>query len=373
MTENHQPPELFRAGVSVSDFDARGDGKTDDTPAFLTGLFAAKKRRLPLLVPPGRYRLTQTLPIEELTLCGFCPEGGPYPELIIDHTDGPGLHLISGAAVGLCLSFPADGSRRGTALLLSAPGNRVSDLCILRAADGILFSGEGPSNPGRSNVSRVDMQDISHIGVRVTNTYDVSLLQDITVTGLSGSSGTVGFLFGKNDDVRISRCSVRRMERGFSFTDLPAGNDQGETFSTWGSFVDCSAEEVAVGIAVRSHFPALRMAPLIFNDCRFSADRHALDIGRCGANITLAGCTLSSRGSAVWTEGGHELLCTRCLISSEEDDAVCLNDGRHAVFLGNTVRAAKAAIRCAEPLLPGRIWADNRIFEASGSPKEACQ
>lgn len=360
MTDIHRrPPAQFRAGISVSELGARGDGQTDDTAAFLTGLFAAKKRRLPLLVPPGRYRLTQTLTVEKLTLCGLFGETETPPELWIDHTDGPALHLISGSAVGLTVAYPGDGSRGGTALLLSAPGNRVSDLRILRAADGIVFSSDGPSNPGRSNVSRVDMCDISHIGVRVTNTYDVSLLQDVTVSGPGAAPGTIGFLFGKNDDVRVARCTARHMERGFSFTDLPAGNDQGETFSTWGSFVDCAAEDVTVGIAVRSHFPQLRMAPLIFNDCRFSAESHALDIGSCGANVTLAGCTLAARDSAVFAEGGHELLCTRCRIRSEAGEAVRLNGGRHTVFLGNDVHAGKAVF-CAEPLRAGHIWSGNR-------------
>ncbi len=371
MTDIHRhPPAQFRAGISVSDFDARGDGQTDDTAAFLTGLFAAKKRQLPLLVPPGCYRLTQTLTVEKLTVCGLFPDGGEAPVLLIDHSDGPALHLLSGSAVGLTLAYPADGSHRGTAVLLSAPGNRVSDVTVLRAADGIIFSSDGPSNPGRSNISRVVLQDISRVGVRVTNTYDVSLLQDITVTGQADAPGAVGFLFGKNDDVRVARCTARRVERGFSFTDLPAGNDQGETFSTWGSFVDCTTEETAVGIAVRSHFPHLRMAPLIFNDCRFSADSHALDIGVCGANITLAGCTLSARGSAVLAEGGHELLCTRCHIRSEGAEAVRLNGGRHTVFLGNTVFAAESAVFCAESLRAGHIWVQNRE-ETADSRKEA--
>lgn len=48
-------------GVSVRDFGANGDGKTDDTQAFLDAL--AKVRQGAIEVPPGRYRITNLLEI----------------------------------------------------------------------------------------------------------------------------------------------------------------------------------------------------------------------------------------------------------------------------------------------------------------------
>jgi hypothetical protein len=49
------------AGVNVKDFGAKGDGQTDDTPAFLAAL---TKARGAIEIPPGRYLITRILEIK---------------------------------------------------------------------------------------------------------------------------------------------------------------------------------------------------------------------------------------------------------------------------------------------------------------------
>ncbi|MBP3388600.1 MAG: right-handed parallel beta-helix repeat-containing protein [Clostridia bacterium] len=350
--------ERVQAGLSVVDFGARGDGRTDDTAAFLQGVAAAAEQGLPLQIPAGEFRLTQTLELPGITLCGI--PGAQSPALLIDHVDGPGLRPISGAVTDLCLRYPGDHTGTQPAILLSAAGCRVSRVHIANAYDGILFADEGPSNPGRSNVHEVTMVGIRHCGMRVTNTYDVACLRHIIINGdATFREEGVGFLFGKNDDVRVSDCTVNGAAVGFSFTDLPAGDDQGETFSTWGSFSACRAVDTGCGIHIRSHFPSLRMAPLLFHHCDFDARLHALDVRPCGINISLYDCRLTARqGAALHVLGAHDLLCNHCRIGSEEGDGVWLSGGRHLLFHNNHICAAGESIHVEAPPL-GLLVAEN--------------
>lgn len=66
-------PKVAR-GVSVKDFGAKGDGKTDDTEAFLKAISTVKQGAIE--IPPGRYRITKILEIKRpnLVLRGVSPE-----------------------------------------------------------------------------------------------------------------------------------------------------------------------------------------------------------------------------------------------------------------------------------------------------------
>src|SRR6185369_10706586 len=56
-----QPLPDLSPGVSVKTFGAKGDGRTDDTAAFLQALATVKKGAIE--VPPGRYVITDILEI----------------------------------------------------------------------------------------------------------------------------------------------------------------------------------------------------------------------------------------------------------------------------------------------------------------------
>ena len=354
------------AGLAVTAFGARGDGRTDDTAAFLRGLATAEKRRLPLMLPAGCYRVTVPLTVNGLTLCGI--PGDTAPTLLIDQENGPGLHLVSGAVADLTVRYGETHHSFHPALRLSSAGCLVSRVTVENAYDGILFDDEGPSNPGRSNLHHVEITGLRHLGVRVTNTYYVACLRDITVRGGESFRETgTGFLFGKNDDVRVSHCTVVGGAVGFSFTDLPAGDDQGETFSTWGSFRYCRAEACDRGVHIRSHFPSLRMAPLLFHHCHFAAWLHALEVAPCGANVSLFDSDLTAEaGAALHISGTHDLLCNGCRIRSKEGDGVSLSGGRHIVLHRNRIAAAGEPVRVdAAPL--GLVSAENDLEET-----EAC-
>lgn len=350
------------AGLSVTVFGAKGDGRTDDTAAFLRGLATAEKRQLPLVLPAGCYRVTMPLTVNGLTLCGL--PGDTPPTLLIDQKNGPGLHLISGAVTDLTVRYAETHHSFHPAMRLSAAGCLVSRVTVENAYDGILFDDEGPSNPGRSNVHNVDIVGLQHLGVRVTNTYDVACLRHITVRGgASFQKNGTGFLFGKNDDVRVSHCTVIGGAVGFSFADLPAGDDQGETFSTWGSFRYCRTEGCERGLYVRSHFPTLRMAPLLFHHCDFAAGLHALEVAPCGANISLYACTLAAdTGAALHILGAHDLLCNDCRILAPAADGVYLSGGRHIVLHHNRIAAADEPIRVGTAPR-GLVTADNLTDE----------
>lgn len=58
---NGETPPQVPHGVSVKDFGARGDGVTDDSPAFLAALDKVSDGAIE--VPPGRYVITRILEI----------------------------------------------------------------------------------------------------------------------------------------------------------------------------------------------------------------------------------------------------------------------------------------------------------------------
>jgi hypothetical protein len=65
-------------GVSVKQFGAKGDGETDDTPAFLAALAQVKQGAIE--VPPGRYRITDLL---EITRPGVILRGAGPDQTIL--------------------------------------------------------------------------------------------------------------------------------------------------------------------------------------------------------------------------------------------------------------------------------------------------
>lgn len=99
------PLYVFATGgiVSVKDFGAKGDGVADDTEAIKKAVMSAEENGI-IYFPPGKYRVKETIEVKGKCLLGN-PKGAwnadmdVLPTLIIDHLEGPGLHLLDGASV----------------------------------------------------------------------------------------------------------------------------------------------------------------------------------------------------------------------------------------------------------------------------------
>ncbi len=105
--------------INVKDFGAVGDGITDDTNAIIrtlevangvssgtwettgAGFSALPRRRVSTYLPPGKYRVTRTIPInfDGITIIGFanpatgCGTWGEYTAFIIADHDAAGIKL----------------------------------------------------------------------------------------------------------------------------------------------------------------------------------------------------------------------------------------------------------------------------------------
>ena len=102
--------------ISVRDFDAKGDGATDDTAAFQAALNAGGKDGEPVYAPAGRYRFAGHLRVPEgVTLIGTW-QGPPARErgTVLEPTEGRGQEngtpfiTLEGAAGvrGLVITYP---------------------------------------------------------------------------------------------------------------------------------------------------------------------------------------------------------------------------------------------------------------------------
>ena len=70
--------------LNVRNFDAKGDGNSDDTAAFLAAIAEGTKRKLPVRVPQGSYVITQPLVLRAAAhrraerLLRFGRDGAPH-------------------------------------------------------------------------------------------------------------------------------------------------------------------------------------------------------------------------------------------------------------------------------------------------------
>jgi hypothetical protein len=177
-------PEVPR-GVSVKDFGARGDGETDDTPAFRKALAEVKSGAIE--IPAGRYRITDLLEITRpnVVLRGagpdrtvlFCP--APLNEIkpnwgattegrrTSNYSWSGGFLTLRGSLGGRKLADITSGAQRGNnaVIVASATGLRVGQEVEVYQADTPantlareLYSGDpGPMTNlnGRARVSLV--------------------------------------------------------------------------------------------------------------------------------------------------------------------------------------------------------------------------
>lgn len=142
------------AVLSVGEFGARGDGRTDDSGAFQRAIAAASRFGSRLRIPAGRYRIARTLEITR----GICIEGDGVEHTVLEGAVGPGhpvLHILATATdsvIGPALAglritggegdAPCDGVRLSTGGTGAAIHQAVlRDLYITHVGTGLALSG----------------------------------------------------------------------------------------------------------------------------------------------------------------------------------------------------------------------------------------
>jgi hypothetical protein len=323
--------------VNVTEFGAKGDGKTDDTKAFLKAVEQAVKEKKPVFVPLGQYVISRPIALEQTAITG--PSAGAWPadidalpSILPTHRDGPAFHLLAGGGLaGLDITYNWDKEPESgpPAILISGVGVSVRDTRIRYAWDGIMADGE--NNVGRTNIENVFMATIRNVGVRMTGTWDVPRLNNVEVWNAGAPQDNrpfqkgVGFLLGKNDLIRMTDCFVFGMHYGFLLESKIEGcSIEGET---WGVMNGCATDFCAQGIVIRGDH-TLSVSGGSFWDHQESV---LAETGQ--SRIRVSGSELKSNGSpAVVIENCDHTVVTGCSVirpmKEYDPPAVSLRGGR---------------------------------------------
>ena len=303
--------------VNVRDLGAKGDGRADDTQAFVQAVERASEAQGQVFVPRGSYTVSRPIALTNITVRG--PEGAAWPAdvdamptILPVHRDGPCFHLhAAGAVRGLNIDYHWDGEPETgpPAILISGIGVYISNLRIRYPWDGILC--DGKANVGRLNVENVFMVSPRNVGVRATGTWDVPRLSNVEVWNAGpverGLSKGVGFHLGKNDLIRMTDCFVFAMHAGFLFEEeIDACEIKG---ATWGVMNGCSTDFCGRSIVVRGGHT------LSVAGGSFWTHHESLVVEDEGARVRVTASELKSNGaSAVVVRGGDHTVITGCSI-----------------------------------------------------------
>ncbi len=286
--------------VSVADFGAVGDGKTDCTEAFLRAIKAATKASehgATVVVPPGRYVLTGTLELRRCLLMGLAAGGwpadaGPMPEIEVRHTQGPAILARDGASVH-GLSFNYGHGKNGPikyppTILLAGNGISITNVRIHAAWDGIIA--DGKSNIGRLNVENVFMPQLLHCGMYITRTYDIPTVRNVEVWVPNNYNIThegVGFRIARNDGLRMSHCFAFNCATGFLF-EMDEGEGGG---GPWAQLDGCGTDACARGIVVKAS------GTVNINGGKYLDHFESLIVDDPGALVSVTGVMMQSNGA----------------------------------------------------------------------------
>jgi len=339
------------SAVEVQAHGARGDGVADDTDAFRKALREGARLRLPVHVGPGRYRLTATLDLENVTLTGdaagaWAADVCPLPVLLPAHSSGPLLRLRAGGAVsGVQIVYgPSEAERKvaAPAIELAGVGVRVSACRIQGAWSAIAW--DGKSNTGRAQLHDLLIVDAHHEGVSIGGSWDAAQLRNVHVWSPGSKSFAtegVGFRLLKNDALRLTDCFVYNAQTGYLFQETRDGEHAGVT---WGSLTNCQADYCSVDLDVRgAHIVTITGGT-------YWSHFGALKVSGDGAQVMVTGTDLGANGApAVEIAGGETVTIVgsqvRRLMEKFSAPAVRIIGGRSVALTGNVIRARDAALR----------------------------
>ena len=200
-----------------------------------------------VIVPPGEYRLTAPLVLEDVLLLGQSAGGWPAdtnsgPVLKIEHTEEPALILGAGASVhGFEIEHPAHGSAgppRSATFELTKTGPSITNVKIVNPWDGVVCSPAPNYNPGRLHVANVFMVNVGHVGMDIQYTFDVPTVENVEVwiSDKNLQYQQTAFRFGHNDGLRASNLFAFGCDCGYEFYTSD------DNLSFWGAMENCGTD-----------------------------------------------------------------------------------------------------------------------------------
>ncbi|NLI01260.1 MAG: hypothetical protein GX446_17405 [Chthonomonadales bacterium] len=340
--------------VNVRSHGAAGDGKADDTAAFLAAIAAANRDKRTVYVPRGIYRVAKPLVLEGIALHG--PEPGAWPAdvdatpvLIPTHRDGPGIEIKAGGSLrGICVRYAWEKEPEAgpPAILVSGIGAWISAVKIMYPWDGIMT--DGVSNVGRLNIADVFIVSPRNVGVRVTGTWDVPALRNIEVWNAGpvarGLDKGIGFDLGKNDLIRLTDCFAFAMNVGFLLRDkIPGAKIEG---GTWGVMTGCSTDYCSIGIKVEGD------NTVSISGGTFWQHDNGVIVDGEKARVRLTGAEIKSNGApAVTVRSADHVVITGCSLlrpMKEHAGPVAEITGGRAILQGNHIEGHGSGVVIGE-------------------------
>lgn len=287
----------------LTEFGAVGDGVADDTAAVQAAfaeLGSATDRPVAgiqgghVLVPPGEYRITDTIEIHRFA------------------------GIVEGTGVGHTPAYKAPGTAgRGSAFVWDGPAGepmfRITDSAFLTIRD-LRFSGNDANPP---SVGLNFHKEIAH----QSGTNGHLLVEDCTFgiwpwVSAVGNRGLVGTAIaftnaegsGDNDQFRINRCLFRGPRDPHRDPEFHTGGIRIEgTQSIWGSISDCTFDNVTVGLDT--------VASTTMSNAQFNACGTDISIDSTAA-VTLIGWQSehSHRLAKVSPSGALHVIGGMCMI-----------------------------------------------------------
>ncbi len=357
------------ATINVKSFGAIGDGKADDTNAFIKAIEASAENGLQIFVPPGKYRITKGLTLTKQTLTGphinaWGADDVSMPTIISSVKDAPTFRLKKGSCLhGLNIVYDwQDGepSPMPPIVEIGGIGCRVSEVRIQNAWDGILA--DGKSNVGRVSIERCFIVDCHNIGVRITGTWDVSWVSKVEVWSPASKAfpvSGIGFQFGKNDVLLVSDCFAYRASVGYQLLDeIPGCEVKG---GTWGTFSNCVSDFCSTGFEVKGTHTISIVGGSHWSHFGGLAVRSG------NSQLRLSGVEIAANAAPALTiEGGDLITLSSCQIrrvqQGRDFPAVRITGGKSALITGCVIASSTRAFEI-QPGLKDVVLSDNVVRE----------
>lgn len=374
---------------NVIDYGAEGDGVRDETESFRAAIKAAEADGLPVYVPAGKYVISNTIELHQVTLYGYhsgawTADDSDLPVIVQTNPEVPVFNVVAGSLSGLLIDVkgvtkdmditPAETVR------LSNAGARVSNLRICNPYIGIstYYEPGATLNPGRCFIENIFMINVHDTGLYVHGTYDVATLCNIEVwnpniAGNGKLTCPVAYKFGKNDDLRAVNLFAFNAKVGFLFEESEVG--VGKFEGCWGSFTNCSTDLCETGLKIGKGQHALTVVGGTYWNHFYGLD--VTNQTSAMTRVTMTGCELKTNGaSAVNVSGGQMITVTGCNISRTQSDqkaiAVTIKGGSGVNLSGNTICAnGKAAIEITISFKGAASVTGNTIITSQSSAENA--